>query len=267
MKNKKFLSLSIAAATLLSLGTSVVAFADEENPEPVTPVTPVTTSNATVTFVMGDEPTPPVEPENPDEVMEPGPGEGGNVITGNRGPLRLDLLPTFNFGEVTVTPGLFGGTAPFSVDVVSNTRADGSEIPHFVQLTDARGTGTGWSLSARKTQQFTAQLSEDNTVILAGATIDLSNKVARATYGATAATATENAVTLVLDESRQLAATSAFGQGMGINTLHFGSQEEDTHEESVTLNIQPGTQVFVATYTAVINWELSPLAHEAEVIE
>ena len=80
------------------------------------------TSNATVTFTPGTEPTGPVDPDDPSKPLDP-PGQG----TGESGPLSIDYVPNITFGSQAISG--------------SQKVYNASELKPFVQVTDIRGTG------------------------------------------------------------------------------------------------------------------------------
>lgn len=91
-------------------------------------------STGQVTLKPGS-PTGPVAPVNPDGSGNPFPGDPldpGNEGTGSQGQLTLDYVSNLKFKQQQVTGAFIQATA-------TNPRA-------FVQVSDRRGTGTGWSL-------------------------------------------------------------------------------------------------------------------------
>lgn len=81
--------------------------------------------------------TPPVtEPVDPDG------------ITGNTGPLRIDIAPSFDFGVQKINP--VSQTYP----VIPGENAQSETYKILAQITDVRGTGSGWDLQARMSKVF-----------------------------------------------------------------------------------------------------------------
>ena len=109
------------------------------------------TSNATVTFTPGTEPTGPVDPDDPSKPLDP-PGQG----TGESGPLSIDYVPNITFGSQAISG--------------SQKVYNASELKPFVQVTDIRGTGAGWNVIAKATpfNDGTADILKGSTVTFAG---------------------------------------------------------------------------------------------------
>ncbi|MDT6979957.1 WxL domain-containing protein [Levilactobacillus zymae] len=92
------------------------------------------TTSAKVT-VKSDLSTDPVPPVDPDGSGNPFPGDSNdpnNQGTGSRGHLTLDYISNLKFQQQGITGNFITATA-------TNSRA-------FVQISDRRGTGKGWSL-------------------------------------------------------------------------------------------------------------------------
>lgn len=123
--------------------------------------------NQEVTPEKPKDPNKPIGPENPLEPMEPGNPEGG--ITGNQGPLSIDFVSPFYFGEQAIK-----ATDETYFAKVQNVNVDGKskEVPNYVQVTDKRGETGGWELTVKQENQFS---SEDKKG-LAGAALTLAQK-------------------------------------------------------------------------------------------
>lgn len=88
------------------------------------------TTEVHINFVEGEGITPPVDPDEPGK--EGGTGESG---TDQSGSLTLDWVPELGFGA---------GHAISTVKEVFDTTTDRP----YIQITDLRGTGSGWKVSA-----------------------------------------------------------------------------------------------------------------------
>jgi len=236
------LALTLAATMVLGSAMGVLA-ADAD----------VSVSDNKITFGAGEggDPTAPVDPEKPDLGVDPDEKE---KVTENTGALRLDVVPVFDFGTKSITTGEKKYTAELPKDKTAN-----EEIPYYVQVTDLRGTGAGWHLSAKMTSQFS-----DGTHSLNGATINLSNVATAAQDGTTAPSTTFDgkleydsasggSTTLTL-------ASAATNEGMGVSAVRFGDtarySSSLTADKSVELTIPAATQVYAETYVATIQWTL-----------
>lgn len=168
--------------------------------------------NGTVVFESGDHPTPPVDPDNPGEVVEP----EGEVIS-TEGPLRLDFIPRLSFGAQAVSnqDQLYLAYAQLFKDVTP-ARAN------YVQVTDNRGTVAGWELSVKQEFQFT---NEDTTnKELKGAILSLDKQWANSTmpldFGPTIM---KEAIQIDQVGSSYPIATADRGKGSGTWIIQFGS--------------------------------------------
>jgi len=239
MKIKKVLTLAMAVAMVA--GTSLSAFAADTDES--------VSDNKIIFEAGGGTVTPPVDPEEPDE---PGDPDEKEKPTGNTGSLRLDVVPVFDFGTQNITTGDKSYFAELPEDQTLN-----EEIPYYVQVTDLRGSGDGWSLSAKMTQQFS-----DGTNTLSGAEINLSNVGAEAQTGTTAPSTTIDGTLkydAVNDTSIKIA-SAATNEGMGVSAVRFGDTARYgstlNADESVELTIPAATQVYQTTYQATIQWTL-----------
>jgi len=239
--SKKLVAFALAATMLF--GNAIGASAANQGG---------TTTENKITFQSGggSDVTPPADPEKPDITISPDPDK--EKPTGNIGELRLDVVPVFDFGTQDITTTAKSYFAILPVDAVSREK-----VPYYVQVTDVRGTGAGWSLTAKMTSQFS-----DGTNLLAGAKIDLSNITSKAQTGSTAPSGLFEG-TLEYDEvndSTVKIATAAVNEGMGVTTIRFGDTARNgdtpTADESVKLTIPASTQVYANTYKATIKWTL-----------
>jgi len=236
--SKKLVVFTLAA--VMMFGNVVGVFAAD---------TDVSVSENKITFKAGGgDATDPVDPEKPDNPVDPDKEDP----TGNTGDLRLDVVPVFDFGTQKITSNDKSYFAELPVDAMSS-----DEIPYYVQVTDVRGSGAGWSLTAKMTDQFS-----DGTNALAGAEINLVNVASEAQTGTTAPSGTYDGVLkydAVNDTSVKLA-SAAVNEGMGVSAVRFGDTVRYgstlTADKSVELTIPGSTQVYANTYKATIKWTL-----------
>lgn len=119
------LMLLVVTSLFLGVGDGVPALA-------ATSVGRQTTGNVQL---VPDANTGPVAPTDPDGSGKPFPGDPDdpdNPGTGSRGHLTLDYLSNLTFQQQAIQDGTITAT-------VANTQP-------FIQLSDRRGSGTGWSL-------------------------------------------------------------------------------------------------------------------------
>lgn len=247
MKKTVFLA---TAAILTGMVASSAVFADDNTTTTMDPKldtvyntkdaagNPTATSNAWVTFTTPSKnPDKPVIP-NPSEPDHPkNPGEGGNT---NPGLLDILWAPRLDFGshELSASTQTWNGMDPKAKDA-----------PAFAQVTDQRGTATGWSLHVKEDDQFKMA---DNTE-LKGATLKFNDihfidpKMKETTALSGAATGKD----LLKNDTTVMEAPA--GTLNGIYSANFGTKPADG---GVTLTV-PGNAALVGKYTTTLTWTLN----------
>ena len=106
----------------------------EPNTEPTDPISPIDPDP--------DNPIKPVDPTTPDGKPEPG----------TNGPLSIDFASSLYFGMQKIT----SKTEVYHASLQKYEDAAGAEQegPNFVQVTDNRGTESGWTLHVKQNGQF-----------------------------------------------------------------------------------------------------------------
>ncbi len=222
-------------ALLAGLGTTVL----------VTSLLPATTfaadktaeSNANITFIAGTGPVAPVDPLNPINPLDPtDPDNPTDLPTGDTGALTLDYVSSIDFGSHEVSSG---------TEVYSSI----SKKP-FIQVSDRRGTGAGWSVSATASK-FTDGANES----LRGAKITFENGEAvtgSSTSNAPTSTQTVELPTDGTTSASVMVASSNQGMGTWINRWMASG---DTNEK-VSIEV-PGGSATVGSHQAKITWKLT----------
>ncbi|MCO5494531.1 WxL domain-containing protein [Enterococcus faecalis] len=190
-------------------------------------------SKSTVKTVVGEttEPTPPVDPTDP-EKPNPDPEVPG---TGNTGPLTIDLVSNIEFGEQEIK----------EKEAIYNAK---TEHP-YVQITDRRGTGAGWTLKA-SIGEFN---NEDKTKILKGAEFSLKN----GTIKSTSSNVSEKpqGYDVNLNKDLQVIMQAVTDQGMGTWLDVFSGTKDNN--ANVQLKVPAGSAKAKQSYSSVIHWELT----------
>ncbi len=223
-------------------------------------------SNATFAFdndIDGGETTPPVNPEEPGTAVDPDPDdEDDNGETGNTGDLRIDYVSNFKFGAQKIS----GSEQIFHAGLVSVNNGN-DLVPNFVQVTDLRGSGAGWSLRVEMTDAFELMsVKEDGDA----------SQIGRTLTGAEIIIENINASTNNVDESElpvaewielgegkdaQLLMQAEKGSGYGTHVAYFGEYlglgEAETASTSVSLVVPGNVTKIEGTYKADILWTLS----------
>lgn len=156
MKTTKLMSMGLISMTVLALGVSTAQAAD--------PITATTTGDVTFNAPEPTEPVDPTQPEvvDPTDPTKPGgpvdPGTDPEEGSGGNGTAAFNInwVSNFKFNDITIgstemksyakpTTLHFltepGGTLDHSVENLAN----------FLQVTDNRGTNSGWNVSVSGT--------------------------------------------------------------------------------------------------------------------
>lgn len=233
MNKKMFYPL--IGATLLSASffiSSPTAFADEASKAD---------SDVRVNFLPGgsETPTTPVDPMDPTKPIDPknppDPEDPNNPGTGNIGPLTLDFVSNIQFGEQKLS----GSTQIYAS---KNTNP-------YVQVTDVRGTGAGWSLSASMSD-FQRKNEGGETKVLKGAILRFENPTVKTTPDNPADAPTAQNVTFE-NSSSNLVLNAAAGTGQGTWLDVYSDPNY------ITLEVLGGSASTDVKYQSTIHWSLS----------
>ena len=125
MKSKVLISFLMASLVFLLFQVEGLA-ADPQTGE----------SKATITFEVNDGETPPRDPEDPTEPLDPtDPDNPTDEPTHNKGPLSLDYVSSIDFGTQ-------------KINMYEKETYQSTSLKPFIQITDNRGTGAGWKVTA-----------------------------------------------------------------------------------------------------------------------
>lgn len=190
-------------------------------------------SEATVTFTADTEPTTPVDPEDPDQpIVDPG--------TGMEGPLSIDYVPYLDFDSHVIT-------GEIETYQVKDTRT-------HIQVTDKRGTGSGWKVSAALSD-FVA--TTDATKKLHGAVVNFGNVSAVTTTGNLSPAPAISNFSLTAGGASSVVADATADKGMGIWVERwFASDLSATSNDHVKLTVNTA-DAYAKTYKATLTWTLS----------
>jgi hypothetical protein len=197
-------------------------------------------SNADIEFIPGTDAPEVVDPEDPGETYpDPDDREDGDPTdepTGNTGPLTLDFVSSVTFGENEV-----------SADA---QKYQSETLRPFIQVTDRRGTGEGWSVSA-----VASNFSDDEKETLQGAVLTFANGTV-ISPGETTAPTPNDEVVLNAGGDAASVVTAQEDEGMGKWINRWFPSEGETLNNNVTLDIPAGVATQGA-HTATINWTLA----------
>lgn len=228
---KKIILTAVVGVFLLGItGTTTSVLADIAN-----------TANSTnhIVFEAGEEvtnPVDPTDPNNPDPPNPIDPTDPTNPGTGNGGPLTIDYVSNIEFGTQKTT----SGTMIYHAQ---------NENP-FVQVTDKRGTGLGWNLTAKATEFKNI----DGSKVLKGAELTFKNGVLKKqTENISPAPDNKDVTFSNSDAHRMIIAKENTGRSTWINVF----SGELGNNENVQLKVLAGSADINVDYTATINWELA----------
>ncbi|MGC5455859.1 WxL domain-containing protein [Enterococcus faecium] len=195
-------------------------------------------SNATVSFIAGDDPTNPLNPVDPDQPLDPtnpsDPADPNNNGTGQNGPLSIDYVSNIVFGNKKISG-------------VNQTYENTNTNP-YLQVTDKRGNGKGWAVMVAASQ-FEGKNEEDKMEVLKGASISFKGGVVKSqsTNNATAPIASD--ITLNnADPKPILNAASDSGQGTWLDVYPDHSQ--------ISLTVPGGVAKTGIEYSSTLTWTL-----------
>lgn len=180
--------------------------------------------------------TPPVNPMNPDDPEIPNDSiDTGNLGTGERGPLSIDMVPNLDFGKQTIS---------------AETKIYSARNQHsFVQISNKRGTEAGWELVA-SVGEFK---SVDGTDVLKGAELSMMNgQVKTMSENVSDRPQTNSAIIFVNQESQSILNSVAdSGRGTWLNVWSGNLN----NNQSIQLKVL-GNSAKPVNYTATIKWTL-----------
>ncbi|MCI1904270.1 MAG: WxL domain-containing protein [Enterococcaceae bacterium] len=239
---KKFVFLT-AAATLATMAiTTTQAFADQTGgvytTDGVIEFTPSKKRAETVDPQDPSRPVKPIDPENPTKPITPG----------TQGPLSIDFASNFYFGkqEITSETKTYNAAAQKYLDSAGKEQTG----PNFVQVSDNRGTETGWKLLLKQEKQFTSTNGKE----LIGAQVSLENGRV-VTNSKSKAPAGETAITVAVGADQKVM-NAKTGSGAGTYLLDWGNDEKDG-ATSVHLTVPGSTTKYAEKYSTTFTWKLT----------
>ncbi|RQW20315.1 WxL domain-containing protein [Bacillus sp. C1-1] len=239
MKKIKVLTITALAFALITSGNTALANTSSTYD-----------TNAKIKFVPNEDVTPPVDPEDPNpetpvEPVDPTDSEGPGPNPGTPGPLSIDYASSFEFGEHKIT-----STTETYYAAPQTFRNSDKISPLYVQVTDNRGTESGWTLSVVQNGQFA---TADNEV-LNGAEITVNHAAVKSIAASSKPSHAQESFTLT-PEAKSTPLQASKGEGAGTYTYHFGTSE--TADSSVSLEVPGATTKYAKNYSTTLTWTLS----------
>lgn len=270
-------TVKVTTASLLALGLIVVPVLSGDFASAATSVTK--DSKATVEFDKSTIPDPtPINPDpvNPDPIV-PDPTD---PTVGTDG-LWILAVSDWDFGIHNVAKLSTGSITAHAaddsistyIDTNSNGQQDASEatviqqVTPFAQISDVRGTNTGWTLSVTG-NEFEDSSTPAKTIpgaqlTIPKSTVNSATSTAQAPVGydnVTISMTGTGAVPVMAAHDNQTATPTNFGddEGMGTWSDSFGSAEVSATETSKPeLTIPQNVVVADGTYESTLTWTLS----------
>ncbi|MFC4652283.1 WxL domain-containing protein [Lactococcus nasutitermitis] len=242
-------------------------------------------SSANVTFAAGTASTTPVDPTDPSTPATPTNPDGTDPEPGTAGPLSIDFASSLSFGTQVIS------ASDQTYYAHAQTLTDSTTGPNYVQVTDTRGTLSGWSLSVNTDAQLhlatvdptSTPETSDTTPgdYLTGATISFSGGYVAGTATTGTPTGTTgtytvgaDATTIMNAAANQGAGTWVYGLGAGVSgtTNDVLGANNAAYQENggaplansdvstaspITLSVPGTTAKKAAAYTTDLIWTLS----------
>ncbi|GAX48032.1 WxL domain-containing protein [Pseudolactococcus reticulitermitis] len=210
-------------------------------------------SDGYVAFTAGTDRTGPVDPQNPTEAVTPvNPSgttpEGPSIANAS---LTIVYASSFDFGAHPIS------NRAESYKAAAQALNDGSTRTNYVQVSDNRGTFSGWHLKVTLTDFTTADtaLRANGHSTLAGATVTLGDAAIQGAATANPADIYTPLTVLVPTVQSPTLLGATAGHGSGTNLLDFGGTDGASKDTAVTLSVPAGV-AGAASYTADLTWQL-----------
>jgi hypothetical protein len=236
MKSIKLASAALLTMTAFSALAPLAVSADETYD-----------STGSITYTPSTDPTDPVNPTDPTQPTSPQNPDGTLPNPGTAGPLSIDFASSFDFGTQKIT------SSDMSYTAAAQKFADGTTGPNYVQVTDNRGTLSGWSLSVTQNAQFSTGGTGTGST-LDGAQMMLT-KAKIVSASATPADISQGSTILTPGTQSGIILGATNGNGAGTNLLDFG--DASTADTAVVLGVPGATTKLSQAYTTDLTWTLS----------
>lgn len=219
------------------------------------------TTNGVISFESSTDPVDPVDPTNPDDPIKPIDPTKPEDDPGTEGPLSIDYASSFIFGsqKITSTDQVYYAEPQSYHKVDASGKVIGETLkgPNYVQVSDNRGTESGWTLKVKQNGQFKAKNKGSE---LTGAVLTLKNGNVVTKSASAKPTATSEVNLNVEGEEVDLLKADS-GAGAGTYLLDWGT-DEATGAKSIALSVPGKTTKYKDTYTTTLTWTLSDVPGE-----
>lgn len=186
------------------------------------------------------DPAKPVSPVDPTDPNGPATGIGGS--------LSLDFASSFQFGQQAI----YTKDKTYYAQAQEYVTAAGLKTsgPNYVQVTDIRGTGSGWRLAVKQTAQFQSATGK----VLKGAELSFQQGEMVSNLSADLAPTAISSFTLPLNSEVDVITAQA-EKGMGTWLYRFGN-DEATGAKGISLRVPGKTVKYAQRYQTALTWTL-----------
>ncbi|EUJ27202.1 cell surface protein [Listeria floridensis FSL S10-1187] len=206
-----------------------------------------TSSKADIYYASNFDSTNPVDPNDPgNEVV---PHSDQPIMPGTPGPLSIDFASNIQFGKHEIS----GKTETYFAELTSVTvKKTGitKKVPNYVQVTDNRGTLSGYRLTVKQNGQL-----KSGSNVLKGAEIKFLNSTLKSA-GSKKYPQSVNVIALDPNgDSSSDVIIAKFGTGPGTWVNAFGGTDAQARK-SVQVVLPNETKKVAGNYTTSLTWEL-----------
>lgn len=228
--NKKAM-VSLIAASYLFAGTSYLAVGND------------LTSEADVRFKANTKPISPVDPGEGEEIEQNRPP--------TEGPLSINYASNLEFGkqkQALREQVFYAQEDQITVVSTKETKA----VPNFVQITDLRGTASGWRLSVKQN----GPLKKQNGAKLTGSSLVISADSVESMYGFTNKPTGVKQNQFLLEDGQAHEILNA-EPGTGVSTWNIYLGKSGDFSSGVRLIVPHEGVPEVGRYTTSLTWVLT----------
>ncbi|QCI87361.1 WxL domain-containing protein [Vagococcus zengguangii] len=217
-----------------------------------------------IEFIPGDSVRPPIDPVDPDPDQPVDPWDptspDGKPAPGTQGPLSIDYASSFDFGtnEIDNKDRIYYANPQYYFDTQVGEINKKIFTPNYVQVSDMRGTNTGWRLTVKQLYQFRNDETKNSELI--GAQVKLNDSEAISYIEQTDQTPLSGDVSIVPGESfvvmqanKGAGAQTWINRWSKVETIPSG----EVKNTSVQLFIPGSTPKDAVTYKTEFIWTLS----------
>ncbi|MGX7417567.1 WxL domain-containing protein [Carnobacterium gallinarum] len=203
-------------------------------------------NDADLGFIENTDSTNPVDPSDPSKPIKP-------TKPPTPGPLALNYASDIVFGSHDLSEEEVTFYALLDKATLDDGTDEQIERPNFIEMTDNRGTNSGWRLTVKQN----GKLKNANGTELIGAFISLQNtEIVTLDEVNSAPTGIKKESIPISDSHEALVVNAEKGTGMGSWSVNFGSDATEG-KSSISLFVPKDTPKEKGIYTTSLTWTLS----------